>query len=92
MFLELIATFFAGVGAAGLVLLINMITRGRLPKWSMPVAAGLAMIALTVSNEYTWGTRTAEGLPTGVEVIDTVTTTKWYQPRPSYYPVLMCRM
>ena len=31
MFLELIATFAAAIGAAGLVLILNIITKGRLP-------------------------------------------------------------
>lgn len=86
MFLELIATFVAGIGAAGLVLLINMMTKGRLPKWSMPVAAGAAMIALAVTNEYTWGSRTTEGLPEGVVVIDDIKVSKWYQPWTYVWP------
>lgn len=86
MFLELIATFVAGIGAAGLVLLINLITGGRLPKWAMPVAAGAAMIGLAVTNEYTWGGRTADGLPDGVVVIDDIKTSKWYKPWTYVWP------
>ncbi|MEL7115964.1 MAG: hypothetical protein AAGP08_10295, partial [Pseudomonadota bacterium] len=73
MFIELIATFVAGLGAAGLVLVINMLTKGRLPKWVMPVAAGAAMIGVAISNEYTWGARTADGLPDGLVVVEEVT-------------------
>ena len=40
MFWELIATLMAGFAAAGVVLLLNKILRGRLPKWAMPIAAG----------------------------------------------------
>lgn len=71
MFYELIATVFAGFAMAGVVMLLNHATRGRLPKWAMPVAAGLAMIAATIANEYGWFGRTVDGLPDGIEVIVT---------------------
>ncbi|MEM6374779.1 MAG: hypothetical protein AAF686_00975 [Pseudomonadota bacterium] len=80
MFLELIATFAAGFGAAGLVLAINIITKGRLPKWAMPVAAGAAMIGVGISNEYSWGARTVGGLPEGVVVVEKVEESNWYRP------------
>lgn len=80
MFLELIATFAAGFGAAGLVLALNIITKGRLPKWAMPVAAGAAMIGVGISNEYGWGARTVQGLPDGVIVVETVSESNWYRP------------
>ncbi|THH36106.1 hypothetical protein E4Z66_13695 [Aliishimia ponticola] len=80
MFFELIATFVAGLGGAGLVLALNAITGGRLPKWSMPVAAGLAMLAMTIGSEMTWGSRTAGNLPEGVSVVEEVTETAWWRP------------
>lgn len=91
MFLELIATFAAGFAAAGVVLLINMMTKGRLPKWVMPVAAGLTMIGVGISNEYTWGARTTAGLPEGLIVVDEVTERHWYRPW-SYLSPLTTRM
>ena len=60
MFVELIATIVAGIACAGLVMPLNISTGRRLPKWMMPVAAGLGMIGMTISNEYTWYARTAE--------------------------------
>ena len=80
MFLELIATFAAGFGAAGLVLALNILTKGRLPKWAMPVAAGAAMIGVGISNEYSWGTRTVNGLPDGVVVVEQLAESNWYRP------------
>lgn len=68
MFLELVATFSIGLGAAGVVLLANHLTRGRLPRWSMPAAAGVAMIGFTIWSEYSWYARTAGSLPEGVVV------------------------
>lgn len=80
VFLELIATFAAGFGGAGLALALNMLSGGRLPRWSMPVAAGLAMLAVAVASEYTWGSRTASGLPEGVSVVEEYTQTSAWKP------------
>lgn len=86
MFIELIATVFAGIACAGVVLLLNIATGRRLPKWIMPVAAGLGMIGMTISNEYTWFTRTAERLPEGVEIAMTVEEQSWTRPWTQAFP------
>lgn len=80
MFFELVATLVAGVGAAGVVMLLNRTSGGRLPRWAMPVGAGLAMIAMAIWNEYTWFDRTVATLPEGVEVISTVESRSFYRP------------
>lgn len=80
MFLELIGTVFAGIAAAGLVMLLNRVTGGRLPRWAAPVSAGLAMIAMTISMEYSWYSRTLASLPDDVEVAETVEKKSFYQP------------
>ncbi len=86
MFLELIATFAAGLGAAGLCLLINLATGGRLPRWAMPVAAGAAMIGVTISSEMTWASRTVDGLPESIAVAETVSESAWYRPWTYVWP------
>jgi hypothetical protein len=80
MFLELIATVFAGIAVAGITLMLNKLTGARLPRWVTPVAAGLAMIGFTVSMEYSWFSRTATNLPEGVVVAQTVEKRSFYQP------------
>ncbi len=80
MFLELIGTVFAGLATAGVVMLLIWFTGGRLPRWTAPVAAGLAMIAMTITSEYGWYGRTKEGLPEGVVVIETVENRSFYRP------------
>lgn len=80
MFLELVATIAAGIGAAGLALLAGRISGGRLPRWSAPVAAGAAMLAFALWSEYTWGTRTAEGLPDGIVLVHAVDRSIWWKP------------
>ena len=80
MFVELIATVFAGIACAGVAMLLNIMTGRRLPKWIMPVSAGLGMIAMTISNEYTWFKRTADRLPEGLEIATTVEEQGWLRP------------
>lgn len=86
MFVELIATIVAGIACAGLAMLVNIMTGRRLPKWIMPVAAGLGMIGVTISNEYTWFDRTAESLPEGLEIAVTVEEQGWLRPWTQIWP------
>lgn len=80
MFVELIATLVAGLAGAGLVLLLNRVLGGRLPRWFAPVAAGAAMIATTIANEYGWYDRTRQTLPEDVVVAQTVESKAFYRP------------
>ncbi|MGR3824283.1 MAG: hypothetical protein ACU0A5_17080 [Salipiger marinus] len=63
MFFELIAVLVAGAGGAGLLLLVSRLSGGRLPRWLIPVGAGAAMIATSVSAEYSWFPRSRDTLP-----------------------------
>ena len=86
MFIELIATIFAGIACAGIAMVLNILTGRRLPRWIMPVAAGAGMIAMTIYNEYTWFDRTADSLPEGVEVAMTVEEQSWLRPWTQAFP------
>ncbi|MCV2880572.1 hypothetical protein [Actibacterium sp. XHP0104] len=80
MFIELIATVAAGLGAAGIILLLNKILRGMLPRWFLPAGAGLAMIGFSVWSEYTWAERTINQLPEGVVVVREIEQTAAWKP------------
>lgn len=80
MFLELIATFVFGFGAAGLVLILNALTGRRLPRALMPIGAGAAMIGFTIWNEYNWYPRTVSELPEGIEVVSVHESQAFYRP------------
>ncbi len=80
MFLELIATIVAGIAAAGIMMVVTRASGGRLPKWLTPVAAGAAMIAATIANEYGWYSRTAQSLPDDFMIVDTVESKAFYRP------------
>ncbi|MBO9446116.1 hypothetical protein [Ruegeria sp. R14_0] len=80
MFLELIGTIFAGFAFAGIVMVLNKLTGGRLPRWMTPVAAGLGMIGVTIASEYSWYDRTRDALPEGMAVIQEVESRAFYRP------------
>ncbi len=80
MLLEFIAAIALGLGTAGLIMALNLATGKRLPAWLMPASAGLAMIGFMVYMEYSWADRTKSGLPEGVEVAVTGSSTMWYRP------------
>jgi hypothetical protein len=80
MFLELIATFAVGIGAAGIALVLGHLSRGRLPRYSAPFAAGIAMLCYVVWSEYTWANRTLSTLPDSVEVVSAVEESKPWKP------------
>lgn len=69
MLMELIATFALGFAAAGVVMTLRRFSALRLPRWSTPVAAGLAMIGFTLWSEYTWYSRTEAALPESFAVV-----------------------
>jgi hypothetical protein len=80
MFLELIAVFVAGFAGAGAVMLLRLLTGGRLARWLVPVGAGGAMLATAISGEYGWYARTAGNLPEGLVVARTVQSSAPWRP------------
>ena len=86
MLLELIATVTAAVGAGGVAVLLRRLTFGRVGRWIVPVAAGAAMLGVTVVNEYSWYDRTRENLPEGVVVAHAHEFQKIYKPWTYLFP------
>lgn len=80
MLLELIATVVLGLGAAGLLMGLNVLSGKRLPAWLIPAGAGTAMLAFIIAMEYSWAARTQESLPSGVEVASLSSESMWYRP------------
>jgi hypothetical protein len=68
MLYELVATVAAGFAGGGVAMLLRWLTRGRLPRWLVPTAAGAAMIAFVIWSDYTWYARSVAGLPDSFEV------------------------
>ncbi|MBT00660.1 MAG: hypothetical protein CMI01_18625 [Oceanospirillaceae bacterium] len=69
MIWNLVATLFAGLGAAGIALILRSLSRKKLPKWIIPVFAGAGMLAYSIYIEYTWFEFKSSKLPEGAVVV-----------------------
>ena len=54
MLWQLVAAVFAGLGAAGVGLILRQLSGKRLPRWIVPALGGLGMIGYQVHYEYAW--------------------------------------
>ena len=80
MIWELLATVIAGVGAAGIALLLRKFSRQRLPKYWVPVFAGLGMLSFQIHGEYNWFRHQSNLLPEGVLVVRSIESSSWWRP------------
>ncbi len=80
MFLELIAVIVAGIAGAGVMMLLSKLSGNRLPRWFVPVGAGAAMLIAAISSEYSWYGRTADNLPEGLTIAQTVDSSAFWRP------------
>lgn len=80
MLWEFIATAFAGLGAAGVALIMRQITAKKVPLWTVPAFAGAGMLAFQIHSEYTWFSHQKSLLPAGVEVVKAVEETSSWRP------------
>lgn len=80
MFWDLVATVFAGLGAAGIAYGIRGLTLKKAPKWIIPVFAGLGMMGYQVYIEYTWFEHMQTRLPADTEVVSTVEDQVFWRP------------
>ncbi|MDO5091063.1 MAG: hypothetical protein Q4D61_05910 [Cardiobacteriaceae bacterium] len=85
MLWELIATFSAGLGAAGIALLLRKLFK-KLPKTLIPAAGGLGMLAFQIYSEYHWFAQTRARLPQSAVVIAEQRQSAWYKPWSHVYP------
>lgn len=86
MLWELLATVFAGLGAAGIALALRAFSRKRLPSWIIPVCAGSAMLGFQIYSEYTWFSHQKSLLPEDVLVVRQVKETAPWRPWTYLYP------
>lgn len=77
---ELLATFIAGIGCAGVALWFRVMTRKGVPRWTIPMMAGAGMLAYQVFSEYTWYERQLSALSEQVVIVRQVEQTSWWRP------------
>lgn len=89
MFWELIATVFAGIGGAGIALILRKLSKQTMPKWLVPSFAGIAMIGFQVQGEYDWYEHQTSLLPEGVVVVKAVQEETLFRPWSYAFPQTM---
>lgn len=81
MLFLLLGTFVAGVGAAGIAILVyKYILRRPRPKATIPISAGVAMILMQVVLDYGWFARATADFGDDIVVISTAQGTSLVQP------------
>lgn len=80
MIWTLIGTLMVGVLAASLTFIGFRLTRRNPPGWTLPAAAGLAMLAFHISSDYAWFARTTAAFPPHLEVGEAYTKRSVLQP------------
>lgn len=89
MLWELVATFSAGFGAAGVAMVLRAISMKKLPRWIIPVFAAAGMLGFQVYSEYTWFSHQSSLLPEGVKVVRTANETAMWRPWSYVFPQTM---
>ncbi|WP_249978377.1 hypothetical protein [Vreelandella olivaria] len=87
MIWHLIAAIFAALAAAGIGLILRHLSRNRLPKWIIPVFAGLGMLGYQIHVEYSWFEHKQRQLPASAVVIDSATGTEMWRPWTFFFPM-----
>ena len=80
MFIEFFAVVVAGVAGFGIALIAHRMTLRRLPDWTAPFGAALAMVLMVIYLEYSWAARFEAGLPEDVTVVSRNEHRVWYLP------------
>lgn len=87
MLFILLGTFVAGIGAAGMVIVLYkfILNRPR-PKGAVPIAAGCAMILLQIVLDYGWYSRATADFGNDVVVLQSAQGTSPLQPLSYIFP------
>jgi len=87
MIWHLVAAASAGLGAAGVALLLRVLSGKRLPRWIIPVCAGLGLLAYQINYEYDWYGNKRQQLPESAQVVSTEMSRMPWRPWTYLYPL-----
>jgi hypothetical protein len=87
MLWHLVAVVFAGLGSAGVALLLRALSKKRLPAWIIPVFAGAGMLAYQIYFEYAWFEHKQQQLPPGTLVVASESGRVFWRPWTLVYPM-----
>ncbi|TDO09807.1 MULTISPECIES: hypothetical protein [Halomonas] len=87
MIWHLIAAIFAGLGAAGVGLILRQASGKRLPRWIIPALGGLGMLGYQIHSEYTWFENKQQQLPPSAEVVSVEEARMFWRPWTFAFPL-----
>jgi len=80
MIWHLLAVFIFGICAGSFAFLLIKISRNKLPKWLIPVFAGLGMFSYLAYYDYTWFDFKSGQLPEGTVVVEEKRHNNFFRP------------
>lgn len=83
MLYEFIATIAAGLGLAGVALILTHLSKlagKRAPKWLIPLFGAAGIFGFQIHQEYDWYDQQVAQLPEGVTVVKKVEESIWFRP------------
>ena len=87
MIWHLVAAASAGLGAAGVALLLRSLSGKRLPRWIIPACAGLGLLAYQINYEYDWYEYKRQQLPESATVVSTEKSRMLWRPWTYLHPL-----
>jgi len=87
MIWHLIAAIFAGLGAAGIGMLLRFLSGKRLPRWIVPVFGGLGMLGYQINVEYSWYEHKRQLLPDTAQVVQVEHDAMFWRPWTYLFPM-----
>ncbi|MDT0502468.1 MULTISPECIES: hypothetical protein [unclassified Halomonas] len=87
MIWHLIAAIFAGLGAAGIGLLLRTLSGKRLPRWIIPVLGGLGMLGYQINVEYSWYEHKRSLLPETARIVQVEEDAMFWRPWTYLFPM-----
>lgn len=87
MLWHLIAAIFAGLGCAGIAMLLRKLSGQRLPRWIIPVFAGLGILGYQIYQEYSWFEHKQQLLPPGAQVVSSEKRSMVWRPWTFLFPI-----
>ncbi|NLW05036.1 MAG: hypothetical protein GX029_07415 [Pseudomonadaceae bacterium] len=88
MIWQLLAVFISGLVVGGFAYLLIRISRNRLPRWIIPVAAGLGMLGYQAYYNYAWYDFKLGQLPERAIVLEEKRTSDFFRPWSYVYPAI----
>ncbi|MDY7220049.1 hypothetical protein TOI97_10795 [Denitrificimonas sp. JX-1] len=77
---HLFAVFIIGLCLGGIAFFLRKVSRDRLPKWIIPISAGIGMFSYLAYYDYTWFEFKQSQLPPGSIVVERAHHSNFFKP------------